>query len=131
MHRTLLVLSALATPAAAEDPMTAAAFDAYTRGQTMTFQLQSGVTHGVESYLPDQRVIWSPAPGVCTQGRWFARDGDICFVYEDDPEPKCWQVFQTTNGIRAEYTTRPDSSPIFEARRSREPLICPGPVPLS
>jgi hypothetical protein len=118
------VLVALATPAAAEAPLTAAEFDAYVTGKTISFGNTGDQTFGVEMYLPNQRVIWSATPGVCTNGVWYESKGDICFKYDGDPEPKCWAVYADPNGLRAVYTTRPDTTVIFEATDEVQPLIC-------
>lgn len=127
MGRLILLLLALASPAAGQEAMTGSDFAAYTKGRTLTFALPDGSTHGVEQYLPNKRVIWSPAPGTCVIGKWYAQDGDICFVYENDDEPKCWRVYRTPRGIRADFTNTPGSTILFEAIDSPEPLICPGP----
>lgn len=124
MGRVMLALMLLATPALAEDPMSGEAFDAYTQGRTLTFGLPNETLHGVEQYLPNRRVIWSPAPGECVDGTWYVEDKNICFVYENDPEHKCWLVFRTETGIRAEFQNRPGSSILFEAIDNPAPLIC-------
>lgn len=111
----------------AETPMTAAEFDAYATGRTLSFGTMGNPDFGVEQYLPGRDVIWSPTPDVCVEGVWFDRGDNICFLYENDPEAKCWQVFRTETGIRAEYTNRPGTTVIFESQDNSKPLTCPGP----
>lgn len=128
MVRLVCTFVFVATSAMAQDePMSGPDFQAYTKGRTLTFVLPDGRTHGIEQYLPRQRVLWSPEPGTCVEGHWYAQDGQICFVYESDPEPKCWVVSQTPRGMRADFVNTPGSTPIFEAIDAENPLICAGP----
>lgn len=119
--RALLIL--LAAPVAAEAPMTGAQFDAYVTGKTVSFGSVANPDFGVEQYLPGNRVIWSAQPGDCIEGMWYEEDTNICFVYENDPIPKCWQVFDTGQGIRAEFAGPTGGTVLFEARET-QPLIC-------
>ncbi len=124
MMRMLLALLLAAGPALAESPMSAAQFEAYVKGRTLSFGTQGNPSYGVEMYLPGRRVLWSAAPGECTNGVWFPRDGDICFLYEHDDEEKCWAIYDDPAGLRAVFTTRPDTTVIFEAVKDALPLVC-------
>ncbi|MEY1554881.1 hypothetical protein AB3Y40_04525 [Yoonia sp. R2331] len=124
MVRLILLLITLAAPVAAETPMTAKEFDTYATGRTLTFGLADGTVFGVEQYLPDRRVIWSRMDGTCTDGFWYAHKSNICFVYENDPEPKCWEIFRTANGIRADFANQPGTTVLFEAIEDPAALIC-------
>lgn len=121
-----LALMMLATGSAAETPMTATEFDAYVTGRTLTFSTGSGI-YGVEQYRPGKRVIWQVNGGDCVEGVWFQRDTNICFLYEHDPEPKCWEIMRTATGMSAEFTNRPGSPVVVEIIDDPRPLICPGP----
>ncbi len=121
------LLTLLASPVTAQDAMTAAEFDAYTRGKTLTFGNAGQDAYGVEQYQDNQRVVWSFLDGECSNGVWYESKGSICFRYDFDPEPKCWQFFAEPDGLRAVFMNRPDSSVLYEAQDSQEPLICPGP----
>tara|TARA_R110002167_G_scaffold366284_2_gene594337 strand:+ start:70282 stop:70731 length:450 start_codon:yes stop_codon:yes gene_type:complete len=123
----LLFLLAFASPVYAGDGMTAAEFDAYTAGKTLTFGSVGNPAYGVEQYQPNRRVVWSFLDGECSNGVWYESKGSICFRYDSDPEPKCWKFYDEPDGLRAVFMNRPDTSALFEARDSREPLICPGP----
>jgi hypothetical protein len=125
--RLAAIVALIGTSALAETPMTGAEFDAYATGKTLSFGTPGNPDFGVEQYLPGRDVIWSPAPDVCIKGVWFEQNGDICFLYDHDPEPKCWAVYPTENGIRAEFTNRPGTTVIFESRDDPKPLSCPGP----
>lgn len=124
LYRCALVALLLTPPAMAETPMTGAEFDAYATGRIMSFGTEGDPTFGVEQYLPGRRVIWSTGNGECRNGVWYESKGDICFRYDGDPEPKCWAIYREETGIRAIFTTRPDTTVIFEAEDYTVPLIC-------
>jgi len=122
--RALVTALLLATPALAETPMTGDEFEAYITGKTLTFSA-NGDPYGIEYYAPGRRVIWSFIGGECLSGQWYEEDEAICFVYDDDPEPKCWMVYDIDGTIRAEFLNRPGTTVLYELEES-EPLICNG-----
>jgi hypothetical protein len=122
-----LLLFLFASPALAQDAMTAAQFDAYTKGKTLTFGVADAQPYGVEQYQDNQRVIWSFLDGACSNGVWYESKGSICFRYDFDPEPKCWKFYNDPKGLRAVFVNRPEMSVLYEAQDSAEPLVCPGP----
>ena len=125
--RYLILICLMATPAMAQDAMNAAEFDAYTRGKTLTFRNAGAEAYGIEQYQDNRRVIWSFLDGDCSNGVWYESNVKICFRYDFDPDPKCWKFYDDPEGLRAVFTSRPDSSVLYEAQDSKEPLICPGP----
>lgn len=122
-----LIFILAASPALAEGPMTAAEFDAYTIGKTLTFGVWGDQAYGVEQYQSGRRVVWSFLDGECSNGVWYESKGSICFRYDFDPEAKCWKFYDEPNGLRAVFMNRPNTSMLYEAQDSGEPLICPGP----
>jgi hypothetical protein len=122
--RSLALCLVLASPAFAQDGMTAAEFEAYVTGRTITFSTVNDPTFGVERYMSGRRVMWSTFDGICRYGVWFESKGDICFRYEHDPQHKCWTIFEEPDGLRGEYTTVPNSTVIFEETDRNDPLIC-------
>ncbi|WP_341366508.1 hypothetical protein [Yoonia sp. BS5-3] len=120
----VIAFSLLGGPALAQDKMTAEEFDAYVTGRTVTYRTAQNPSFGVERYLQGRRVMWSTAEGICQYGVWFESKGDICFRYENDPEHKCWSIFNEPDGIRAVYTTRPPFTVIYEILDREDPLIC-------
>lgn len=113
-------------PAGAGQPMNGEAFDAYTRGKTL-FYGQNGEAYGAEVYLDDRRVRWSFLDGDCKDGLWYEEGEQICFVYEDNPEPQCW-AFTTDNGrLIARYENLTESTELYEAQDVGEEMICLGP----
>lgn len=122
-----LVLCLWATPALAE-PLDAATFAAYVTGRTLIFAAPDGTVAGAESYGPDHSVTWQAATGQCQQGRWSAQGGQICFVYQGDPQPTCWTVSRTASGLRA---VSPSGTILTEVEAADTPLTCHAPDLLS
>lgn len=128
MQKILLILSLLisALPALAEAPMTAAEFDAYTRGKTFYYANQ-GQPYGGEEYLDDRRVRWSYLDGKCQEGVWYPENDMICFVYEGQPDPQCWGFTRSGAGLVAQFQNDPEQTLLYEVEQSAEPLLCLGP----
>ncbi len=80
MRQLLALVLIAATPALAADaPMTAAEFEAYATGKTLTYAV-GGEVYGAEQYLPGRRVLWAfkgrgmpPRDVVRTGGRGLFR----------------------------------------------------------
>jgi len=127
MRQTLLLLAALAlTPVAAFAQMSAAEFDAYTKGKTLYYS-QGGAPYGAEVYRENQRVEWSFLDGECRSGRWYEDAGLICFVYEDKPEPQCWSFERGGTGLIARFEGRAGTTEIYQAEDRAEQMLCLGP----
>lgn len=106
--------------------MTAEAFDAYTRGKTLFYGFE-GQLYGVERYLDGRRVVWSFLDGRCRDGIWYEENGQICFVYEDRPDPQCWSFAQGAGGLIARFENDPTATQLYEAEDIGEDMICYGP----
>jgi hypothetical protein len=118
--RPILALAALlAGPVPALAGMSAAEFDAYTRGKTFHY--------GAEEYLPGRRVRWSFLDGDCQEGYWYEDGPRICFVYETEPSPQCWRFERSDGRLTAQFEGGGNVTELYEMRQSREPLSCPGP----
>jgi len=128
MHRLVVILLSvgLAPPALADQSMSGAEFDAYTRGKTFYYGAQ-GAPYGAEEYLPNHHVRWTFLDGQCQEGSWHEQDGLICFVYDTQPDPQCWSFFPAPVGLMARYENDPTATELYELRRSDEPLVCRGP----
>jgi hypothetical protein len=126
MRALLLACLLLAAPARAETPLTAEEFDALTLGHTMTWS-EFGSVYGVEQYLPDRKVRWTFLGDACKSGIWYAEGPAICFLYDDDPTPACWEITRSGTGLAARYTTSPpDTDPVI-VEDTTEPMACSGP----
>lgn len=116
----------LATPVLAETPLTAQEFDALTLGRTMTWA-EFGAVYGVEQYLPGRKVRWTVMGDDCKTGHWYQDGPAICFQYEDDPAPDCWEITSSGAGLLARYTTNPPEAEPVVVRETTELLACLGP----
>ena len=108
--------------------MTAAEFEAFTTGKTLTYATDGNTPYGAEEYLPGRRVRWAFNGQECKEGQWFEELELICFVYDDDPEPQCWSFFLTPRGLRAQFENREGTAPLYSIAENPEPLFCPGPL---
>jgi len=128
MRMTILSLAACLAvlPAAAQDVMSAADFEAYVEGRTLTYHDQ-GVAYGIEQYLPGRKVRWAYIGDECWDGYWYEEAGNICFVYERSPEPKCWQFTRRSGRLSAMFVGSDDGLELYEVMSSDEPLTCLGP----
>jgi len=107
----LLALALLATPASAETPLTAEAFERLVEGRTMDTHDSSG-RYGVETFLPGRRAIWRDADR-CLQGSWRPEGALICFDYEGEPQPYCW-AYEDGDGFLVAW---------YDGDRSGEPIL--------
>lgn len=127
MKYIIAILCALcALPAAAQDMMSAAEFDAYTKGKTL-FYGRGGDAYGAEIYHENRRVQWSFLDGVCKEGKWYEQAGLICFVYEDNPDPQCWSFVEGTRGLIARFENEPNTTELYEAQDEGQEMLCLGP----
>jgi hypothetical protein len=126
--RSALFALALCTslPAQADTALDAQAFEQLTLGRTFTYA-ENGTAYGAEEYLPGRRVRWSFLDGQCKAGFWWEEAGQICFAYEDNPDPQCWRFFMGEAGLVAHYTSNDDAAPLYEVGQSSDPLLCLGP----
>ena len=108
--------------------MNADAFDRYTKGKTLFFS-QSGQAYGAERYLDNRRVIWSFLDGECKNGIWYEENEQICFLYEDRPDPQCWLFRQSGTGLIATFAGGDpgEASELYEAQDIGEDMVCLGP----
>ncbi len=122
----VLITCLAATPLAAQSLMTASEFDAYTQGKTL-FYNSNGQTYGAERYLGNRQVEWSFLDGECKNGQWYEDNGQICFTYDDRPEPQCWTFEKATGGLIARFENDPSTTELYEAQDSDQEMVCLGP----
>lgn len=120
------LLSCAASGGVAGQSMSAAEFDAYTRGKTFYYG-SNGTAYGGEEYLDNRRVRWSFLDGRCQEGRWYEDRGNICFTYEHLGEPQCWSFERGIGGLIARFENDPTQLELYEVEKSAEPLHCIGP----
>ncbi|WGH79709.1 hypothetical protein [Jannaschia ovalis] len=128
MRLTALLILATATPALAERAVSAAEFAEMVTGRTLYFD-RFGQAFGAEQYFEDSRVIWAFESGQCQRGIWFENAaGQICFVYESEAVPQCWQFLQMPDGAFHARSVGADPAEDLVTRDvSRDPLDCPLP----
>ena len=126
MTRTLLLLTTLALPAFAAEPVAVAEFEAYATGKTLTYAV-AGEVYGTEQYLPGRRVIWAFKGEDCKPGYWYEQGGQVCFVYDDHPAPQCWAFLRDDAGLRGKFNGDPEGAELAVVQESTDPLICAGP----
>lgn len=125
-----LALALSPLPLAAQDlgpPLSAAQFDALTRGKTITYS-SGGVTYGIEQYRPGQKVVWAFAEGDCQEGDWYQDGAQICFDYHE-PEVglQCWTFHLRGSDLVAWFEGRQEGEPLVSLKESTVPLNCPSP----
>ncbi|MBL9052897.1 MAG: hypothetical protein JNN02_04120 [Tabrizicola sp.] len=106
--------------------MTAEEFDEATRGSTITYDYGDGL-FGTEEYLEGRQVRWAFDGDLCIYGSWRQWGDQICFDYENDPEPACWHYFLENGRIRGVYMGDGGGWQILESSRDGGPLPCAGP----
>ncbi|MGJ8617815.1 MAG: hypothetical protein ACSHWS_13320 [Sulfitobacter sp.] len=127
MRYFAIVLCAIcALPAAAQDIMSAAEFDAYTQGKTL-FYGRGGQAYGAEIYHENRRVQWSFLDGECKEGQWYEQGELICFTYDDNPDPQCWSFVQGARGLIARFENEPNTTELYEAQDQGQEMLCLGP----
>jgi len=128
MFRLILAFIFTAASAHAQTPLTGDEFETYTKGRTLTY-FEGGLAYGIEQYLPDRQVRWAFDGSDCKDGKWWeAEKGLICFTYENTPDnTQCWNFFKSRKGLRAVFMSEPEGRALYEARASRQPMLCLGP----
>ena len=127
-----LVLLALATSLRADPPplpgtpMTPSEFSAYAVGRTLSCAAD-GAIWGQEHYLPNRQVMWAFTGEDCKFGQWYPEGNAVCFVYEGDDEPKCWNFYMGSRGLIAALIGSEGSTPLAEVGQSSQPMDCQGP----
>lgn len=114
------------TPTLAQDTLSAAEFDAFTKGKTLFYGTR-GAPYGAEVYHDNRRVQWSFLDGECIEGEWYEEAGNICFVYENMPDPQCWTFSMGAQGLIARFESNPQSTSLYDAQDVGQELLCLGP----
>jgi hypothetical protein len=122
----LLALLVAPVPALAETPLTGAEFEAETTGEILTYDYGGGL-FGTEEYLEGRRVRWAFDGDLCIYGIWYQSGDQICFEYENDPNPACWLYFLEDGKVRGRYMGSGGGWEIVESARDGGPLPCAGP----
>ena len=111
---------------ASERPVSPAEFERMVTGKTYSYANGLSV-YGAETYLENRRVRWSFLDGKCTDGKWYVSGEQICFVYDDIPNPQCWQFYMVDGSLTARFENDPQSTELYQTQPREEPLYCPAP----
>jgi hypothetical protein len=121
-----VIVAAAGVCHAEDQPLAGEAFAKATIGRTF-FYSRDGLSYGAEQYLPGRQVIWAFSGDDCMKGYWYPEDHDICFVYEDAPDPQCWTFRKEGAGLNAQFRGDTQNAPLIATRSSPEPMTCMGP----
>lgn len=119
-------LLCMAFPALGEEFVTADEFEAMSLNKTLYFNA-GGNFHGAEQYFPNRLVTWKFANGDCDQGRWYAEADAICFTYETNPVPQCWNFIRTDTGFYARQLGAAPENDLYLNFINTEELLCEAP----
>ncbi|MFN3847457.1 MAG: hypothetical protein ACK4RZ_16790 [Paracoccaceae bacterium] len=106
--------------------LSASEFESYTTGKTLTFS-QLGQVYGAEQYLPGRKVRWAFKGDQCRNGEWYEEAGLICFTYEYDPAPQCWNFWRQDGRLTGLFIGDTPGTELSEVAQSPDPLACAGP----
>lgn len=107
-------------------PLTGSEFEAYTTGKTLTFS-QLGQVYGAEQYMPGRKVRWAFKGDQCRNGEWYEEAGLICFTYDYDPIPQCWNFWRQDGRLTGLFMGDAPGTELSEVAQSPDPLACAGP----
>ncbi len=127
-HFTIIALL-FASATQAQQVMSGAEFDEFSRNTTMYFT-EGGLFYGSEQFLPNRRTIWRAEDGSCVNGKWAEVDGDICFIYDIGSGPHCWEfITNDTNMTITNTTGTPNDPPLVLELSGQDtrPILCTGP----
>ncbi len=102
LRTAIFMIAALwGAPGLAQSPITAEAFLDQAVGKTLTFSdANDGYVVGIETFLARDRSVWAPRDGFCSYGVIKIHGPQICFLYEDYPDPNnCWLPFMDDAGL--------------------------------
>ncbi|SFJ80312.1 hypothetical protein [Jannaschia pohangensis] len=126
MRLIVLLCCLLAQPALAERQISPDEFAEMVTSRTMYFD-RYGQPFGAEQYFDDNRVIWAFEGGTCQRGIWFSNsEGDICFVYDNNPVSQCWTFLEVpSGGFHARLSGADPADDLVMQGLDEEPLDCP------
>jgi len=119
--------------AAAQNIITPEAFLDVAIGKTLEFyEIRSGDLVGTEQFLSRTTSVWRQEGEGCVYGQITTPNGQICFLYDNDPDglPVCWWPFMHKDRLLVRLASFSDGE-IQEVRSiTTNSLNCPG-APIS
>ncbi|MCF6272033.1 MAG: hypothetical protein L3J37_02420 [Rhodobacteraceae bacterium] len=133
MKKLVFLMAFWAGATQAQVILNAEDFDTLSQGTTMYFS-ENGRFYGAEQFLPDRRSVWRAEDGSCVNGKWYQLDRDICFLYDNEDSPHCWEITTSADGLTVTSTTEnPSATPgvpplvLKLSGQDRKPILCTGP----
>ena len=77
--------------------------------------------------MPDRRVIWTFLDGQCERGAWYNEGSTICFAYETQNQPQCWNFIEDGENRRARVIGADPANDLVVVGQDKTTLDCPGP----
>lgn len=112
----------------AQEIVSPSEFQRMSEGKTLYFS-RGGRFYGAEQFYTRRRSLWQFADGECDEGEWFARQDFICFVYDQNPTPQCWQFLRLgPDSFAARAEGASEEFDILLDRVDESPLDCKGPA---
>jgi hypothetical protein len=124
--KQLAFLFFLAAPVEAETILSPSDFETYAQGSTVYFS-RHGQPYGAEQYLRNRKVIWSFADGTCEFGEWFPKGDQLCFQYEHQATPLCWNYIETEAGKGVRVVGDDPENDLLIAGQDKQHLECAAP----
>lgn len=133
LYRAALCAALLPGWVSAQTIITPEAFLDAAVGKTLTFhEIRSGYFVGTEQFLNRHNSVWRQEGQGCVYGQITTPNGQICFLYDNDPDgiPVCWWPFLHEGRLMVRLASFAESE-IQEVRSITETsLNCPS-APLS
>jgi hypothetical protein len=129
--RTLFLLLVLASPAAAQEAVTAEEFEALVTGRTLTYGAPGEAPYGIEHYFPNRRVTWAlgrhervPGGRLVRRGA-RRRPGDLLHL-PGRPRAPVLALLPRGDGLRAEFLEDGGATVLYELLEKEGGLVCGG-----
>ncbi|MCA0928943.1 hypothetical protein [Ruegeria profundi] len=98
------------------------------QGKTVMFyDFPSGILVGTEQFLSRDLSVWRMEGRGCVYGQITTPNGQLCFLYDDDPDgvPVCWWTFEYEGRLMVRLASF-NHTEIQEVRNiSEDDLNCP------
>lgn len=126
MLKATLLLALAAMPATAKEIITADEFEALSTGKTLYFSFE-GAPYGAEQFYKGRRSLWQYRNGECTAGAWHNDGPKLCFLYEDNFDLQCWEMYRRDGEIFVQSESATAGEELKLDRIDEVPLPCIGP----
>ena len=124
--RYVLAVLALASPATAQDALSAAEFEAWVGTQTYYSSRKNEAPYGMLLFRQNRQVTWASFGDECLEGSWSEPlPGVICFYYPDSIGEHCWQFYDNNGELNS--TVYQGNGDIYVDTPTNDTMPCLGP----